>query len=294
MNLQEERITIVTVCDKHYLILLAALIKSIEINNKNGSYIDIYIVGDGLDLQDENKLVKSSNSGLVTLLFLKMKDVIPKGIKLPLDSTSYPLNIYVRLFIPHFIPPSIEKVLYMDVDMIVEENISKLWKINLHGLAIAAVLDSITHFIGSPYGGIKNYAALGLDPKSKYFNSGLFLINAKKWRESDITTKIIDCIKKNKKYVKYPDQYGLNVIFENQWLEIDPRWNCYVTNWEIRKPFIIHYIRRKPFYSSYNNRSDYQKKFYSYLNLTEWNNAPPVGEITRYIKKLHNVFAKLW
>ncbi len=49
-------------------------------------------------------------------------------------------------------PEYIDKVLYMDVDMIVEENIAKLWKTNLHSLAIAAVLDSITQYVGSPMG----------------------------------------------------------------------------------------------------------------------------------------------
>ena len=294
MDQIEERITIVTVCDRHYLILLAALIKSIEVNYKGTDYIDIYIVGDGLKEDDEKKLQRSSNQQLIILHFLKMNKVIPPKIKLPLDGSSYPLNIYIRLFIPYFIPKAINKVIYMDVDMIVEENINKLWKVNLHDLPVAAVLDSITQYICSPYGGVSNFEELGLDPRSKYFNSGLLLINVKKWREQDLTSKIINCIDKNRKYAKFPDQYGLNVVFENQWLELDPRWNCYVTNWEERKPFIIHYIRRKPIYKSYNNRLDYKQKFYDYLSLTEWADSEPIGEPKRLLKKIKNVLQKVW
>ena len=46
MYTQKDKITIVTVCDNHYLILLAALIKSIEINYKSDEQINLYVIED--------------------------------------------------------------------------------------------------------------------------------------------------------------------------------------------------------------------------------------------------------
>lgn len=288
----DQRITIVTVCDNHYLILLAALIKSIELNHKTGEMIDLYVVGDQLSAKNKHKLELSINPEIVVLHWLAMEEVKPSTIKIPTDKGSYPLNIYMRLFIPHFIPKEVDKVLYMDVDMIVEAEISKLWETELGDFPIAAVTDTTIKNIGCNWGGITNYKELGLNPDSKYFNSGLLLINTRIWRKNDLTTKIINCIVENKKYAQYPDQYGCNVVLAEQWLELDARWNFNISVETAQKPYILHFIHRKPIYKSYDNKPEYKDAFDRYVGLTQWKDAKPIGESSRYLKKIKNILQK--
>ena len=65
----------------------------------------------------------------------------------------------------------------------------------------------------------------------------------------------------------FPINMGLNVIFANQWFELDHRWNTFATLNE-KDPYIIHFIGRKPIYSSYENNESYATDFFSYLQLT--------------------------
>ncbi len=79
---------------------------------------------------------------------------------LPLDASSFPLNVYARLFIPHFISPLLEKVIYLDVDMIMEKDIQELWNIDLQDKMISGVIDR-SGVVSSSWGGISNYKELG-------------------------------------------------------------------------------------------------------------------------------------
>lgn len=289
-----DKITIVSVCDNHYSILLAVLIKSIEVNHKTGEVIDYYIVSDNISTKNKKRIMGSVSGNMIELHWIEMADAIPTGMKLPGDRSSYPLNIYVRLFIPYFLPADIEKALYLDVDMLVLEDISKLFNTDLDGKPIAAAVDYIAKKIGSCYGGIKNYKELGLEPEGKYLNSGLILIDNNKWRDQQITEKIINCVSDNKSFADFPDQYGYNVVLAGQWLELDERWNFFVSAPEVMPPYLIHYIHRKPIYKSYPYKERYREIFYKYLALTQFNDHKPIGEPFRYIKKLRNVFQKLW
>ncbi len=120
---------------------------------------------------------------------IDLKDIIKEKSRLPLDGSSFPLLVYIRLFFPLFLPPGTEKVIYLDVDMIVRKDISLLWNINLGEKAIAGVPDRFGT-VSSSWGGITNYKELGIEPDTKYFNSGLLMINCKKWIEADFTKKL--------------------------------------------------------------------------------------------------------
>lgn len=285
--MENKNITVVVVCDNHYMILLAALLKSIEVNHHTNEYIDVYVVQDKVSKRNQKKLELSINPTKIGIKWVKIKDTIPEGISFPLVKNSYPLNTYVRLFIPHFIPKPIERVLFLDVDMVMLEDISKLWNINIGDKIIGAALDLGALTIGT---GVKNYKELNMDPDEKYFNAGLQLINTQKWREENITEKTINAINEGREFALLGDQYGLNISLYKKWFELDPLWNqfcCY----DHPIPYLIHYFGRKPIYKTYENH--FQEVFYSYLNQTEWKNSKPINELHRYMKKITNVLEKV-
>lgn len=285
-------ITIVTVCDNHYAVMLAALLKSIEVNREGKDPIDLYIVDDGLNNESKKKVSESTNQEVFNLIWLGLEDVIPDKSKLPLDSSTFPLNVYIRLFIPHFIPQSLERVLYLDVDMIVETDIAGLWELDMGGKVIAGVVDR-SGTVSSRWGGITNYKELGLAPETKYFNSGLLLMDPKKWREQNVTERILSCVNENSQYAGFPDQYGLNVVLANQWFELDSRWNSYATS-DGTDPYVIHFIGVKPIYTSYDLNQDYRIRFFYYLGLTQFSGFKPISNNFRLLNKLYNKLVKKW
>src|SRR5690606_33634254 len=139
---QGDSITIVTVCDNNYIMLLASLLKSIEVNNTHGRPIEFYIVEDNISNRNKDKFEDSFFDNSIVIHWLKMASVVPKEAIIPSDSSTYPLNIYVRLFIPQFIPSKIRRVIYLDVDMVTEKDISELWETDIGDEIIGAVQDT--------------------------------------------------------------------------------------------------------------------------------------------------------
>ncbi len=285
----KDTISIVTVSDNHFAVLLAALIKSIDLNHKTSEKIDLYIVSDNISSKNKQKLI-DINPTTVTYHWLDMAKVIPSRWTIPVDNSSFPLNVYTRLFIPYFIPEALDKILFLDVDMVVQEDISKLWHTDLKDHIIAGVVDN-AKVVSSPWGGIPNYKELGLAPDVKYFNAGLQLIDPKKWREQNYTDKLLEVGRVNKDHVKWGDQYYLNVAFANKWLELDPRWNWF-SNFPHEHPFLIHFIGNKPIYDSYENNQKFKEEFFRYLYMTPWKGYKPSTQSHRMLKKLYNLLKK--
>jgi lipopolysaccharide biosynthesis glycosyltransferase len=287
----EQPIIIVVACDNHYMPLLAALMKSIEVNHKTSEHIDFYILDDGIYPWNKSKLINSVSHSVFTIIWVSKKKAIPKGMSIPYDNSSYPLIIHMRMFIPYFIPPEYEKVIYMDVDMIVTDDISRLWHTDMQGRTIAAVTDVRIREFGNSQA-VLNYKELGFDAGTRYFNTGILLINPRVWRDGDLTTIVFRCIEENREYANYPDQYGLNVVFANQWLEIDPKWSWSAADWN-PEASLIHFIWRKPIYKTYRYEKRYQDLFFQYLKLTQWRDFQPIGESERLFKKGLNKLLKI-
>jgi lipopolysaccharide biosynthesis glycosyltransferase len=283
-------IAIVCVCDNHYAILMGALIKSIESNHHTAEKLEFFIVEDGITAKNKLKITNSVNPDVVKIHWLVMTDCIPANAKLPVDNSSLPLNIYIRLFIPYFIPKTIKRIVFLDVDMIMLEDVSKLWYTDLENNIIGAVQDQFIQVV-SRWGGISNYQELGIAAENKYFNAGLMLIDIEKWEEANITDKVITCLADNKKHVQFQDQYGLNAVLAKQWLSLDPLWNRFA-NSEDERPNLIHFTGRKPIYKSYEFSEKYKVIFFQYLNMTGWRNFKPIGETFRYLKKFNNILEK--
>lgn len=279
-----ERIILVAASDNHYAILLGALIKSVEINHLTDEKIDFYIIDDNISPENKSKIQASISGNSITLFWCSADSVIPTGVKIPTDRTAFPFTAYLRLFAPYIIPKNAKKMINLDVDMIVMSDISKLWNIEIGDYVLAAVQD-IAETISSTWGGIPNYKELGMDASTKYFNSGLMMIDPIKWRAEDILTQVIDCTNANIKFVNYADQYGLNVVLANKWLELDRRWNSFTLS-KIPDPFIIHFLDVKPIFKSYKGNREYKNEFFKYLELTPWKGYTPVNDYKRLLRKV--------
>lgn len=286
----QDIITLVVASDNQYAILLGALLKSIEENHKTGEKIDVYVLDDKISAVNRQRVSSLVNPDMITLVWIEAASVIPDDITIPIDNTSYPITCYYRLFAPFAIPDNISKVIYLDVDMIVLEDISKLWYTNIGDSLFAAVQDKMMT-VSCEWAGVPNYKELGIPPETKYLNSGLLVINLNKWRKESATVRVINFMHENIKYITHADQYGFNGALYNQWFELDPRWNWFA-QFHNEAPFIVHFLEIKPIFKSYNSRPEFQDRFYEYLQLTPWKDHKPVHNYHRLLKKAYNKLIK--
>lgn len=291
MNTKENQIiTIVIVCDNHLVVMLAALLNSLQLNCKEDQQVSVYIVNDNISNSNIKKINNILACKNVILNWKNLSEVIPADVNLPLDRTSFPVCAYARLCAPFFLPTDVTKAIYLDVDMLILKDIRNLWDIDIGDNVIGAVLDR-SKVVSCSWGGIKNYKELGLNPEAKYFNSGLMVINLQRWRAENITHRVIKAINDNLRHVTFADQYGLNVVFAEKWFELDTRWNSFAQGTEVN-PYIIHFTGMKPIFRGYNFNKEYADLFYHYLNKTPWSNFTPQAGYNRKLKKIWNIFTK--
>lgn len=288
----KSEISLVMVSDNNLVIMLAALLRSIVNNHHSDEDVNIYIINDGISRRNVKRLEAIVSNDKLSLIFKKISDVIPNSYHVPFDNSIFPLNTYVRLFLFHFLPSDVEKAIYMDVDMVVLSDISKLWQTDLQNYPLAAVMDQI-EVVSEPDHGIRNYQSFGLNPQTKYFNSGLLVFNLNHWRDGRYTKKIIQIIEENKTFAKYPDQYGLNVALANNWLELDEKWNHFANRKIKDCPFLIHFISVKPIYAGYTFDSECRNIFYGYLHATPWEGHKPKNDFHWKIHQFRYKISKL-
>lgn len=286
----KEAITLVMVCDNHLAVMLSVLLKSLENTYKGQDDVNIYIVNDGLIKRNVDRINRTISSDRFKIHWKTMKEAVPSQIELPKDRSTLPICAYIRICAPYFLPREIKKAIYLDVDMVIMRDISDLWNIDIGEHVIGAAIDR-ADLVSTPWGGIPNYKALGIPAESKYFNSGLLMMNLEKWREIGATQQVIDVIRENYEFVTFSDQYGLNVVFANKWFQLDPSWNRYPQE-SHKDPFLIHFTGMKPIFKSYNFNQEYRDIFYSILKTTPWSDFRPKSNYLRLAKKAYNVMVK--
>lgn len=286
-----DNVVLVTVSDNHFAVMLAALLKSIDRSYEGGYDITIYIVDDGVFAKNRRKINALALDARINLVWVPIKEAIPKHVMLPLDGSTFPLNVYARVCIPYFLPKTTEKAIYLDADMLVMKDVLELWQIDLKGYSVAAVTDSLETV--NAWAAIRNYAELGIPANAKYFNTGLLILDLKKWREEETPLKIFERVEENIPYAAFPEQYGMNVHFANNWLELDPLWNTYAQLDE-PSPYIIHFTGMKPIYKGYNFNATYKQIFFDHLKLTPYSGYKPKEKYFRLINKGLHVAEKKW
>ncbi|WEK04029.1 MAG: glycosyltransferase family 8 protein [Candidatus Devosia phytovorans] len=155
--------------------------------------------------------------------------------------------VYARLMIDRLVPADVTRILYLDCDMLVRDDIAYLFELDLSGNAIAAVRDTMGAFITSG----RNLAANRdlFNTADYYFNAGMLVIDVAKWRDADIIGRMEEANRTGVMQRIYYDQDLLNLIFKNQWLKLDWRWNTIDARrqHENLDPAILHYTgERKP------------------------------------------------
>jgi lipopolysaccharide biosynthesis glycosyltransferase len=286
----KDTISIVVASDNFYAILIAALLKSIDVNHKTHEHIDFHIIDDGISTKFKSQLETIVDPSRLTIFWHSSKSIIPSNLSIPVDTSGFPMTTYLRVFAPNVVGLDVHKLLYIDVDIILQDDISKLWHMSTGEHVIAAVQD-IAKTVDCEWGGLPNYKELGLDPKTKYFNAGVLLINTDKWREQNISAEIIGALIKYKETVQLGDQYGLNVVFATKWQELDQKWNWFASL-ENGNPSLIHFLDIKPIFTTYNSNEYFKQEFFRYLDMTPWKNFKVINGKNRLFRKAFNKVKK--
>ena len=190
--------------DNNYAPYCGIMLTSLFENNKEHSFT-VFILTKGLSKENTDKLNKLASlyQQTITMIELDSNTFTACPIK-EYDRVS--IVAYYRLVLPFVLPADIHKVLYLDVDMIVNKPIDTLYNIDIKDVAFTACVDLNIDEVTSSKVGV---------PKEQYFNSGVLLINLDFWRRNHIAEKCFDFIKNHPNLITYWDQDALNATLCN-------------------------------------------------------------------------------
>lgn len=132
--------------------------------------------------------------------------------------------VYARILAPDLLPATVERLLYLDADLLVLDDISKLWALPLDGVILAAATDMAVPRVSSPMG-LRRFGQLGIPADAPYFNAGVYLADLRAWRKAGITEQSMAYLHRYHDDVNLLDQDALNAVMHGRWQRLDMRWN---------------------------------------------------------------------
>lgn len=273
--------------------VLGTSMASVFENNKSVEEIHVYVFENPLSDENKGKLVSLAEKYNRNVHFIKMPDVNSDqrlGLKAVKDGWFF--NSYMKLFLDDYLPSTIERVLYLDSDVLVVDDLTELINIDMKGCCAAGVIDAL---------GEKYYKLLSLNEDARYCNSGVILEDLTVWRKMNIGDRIRKYSKENGGYVFFMEQTAFNAVLQGEILILHPKYNTYSMMqsmtyeeiWKLRKPerfytkqeiaeavqkpAIIHLtnsflITNRAWYENTNHPE--RDRYRYYKSLTPWKDEP--------------------
>lgn len=202
--------------DNNYVMPTGVLMTSIGYNN--GSGVNYYIlVNEEFTNDSRDALARVANQFGNKIFFFTITPEMTKDF--PFGRADQPTHVsiatYYRLFITEVLPADVDKILYLDGDMVCRKTLADLWNIDLNEYAVGVVhdCDEVTQTKDN---------RLPYPMETGYFNAGMLLINLDYWRKNKSYNRFIECIVKYQNEIVFHDQDVLNICFwdKKKWLPL--------------------------------------------------------------------------
>lgn len=226
---------IVLASDTNYAEFVAVVIVSAIANNSG--YIHFHLLSNGIDDATIERLRNHIPADRGELQVYDIRDLKDRlQIQVP---ATIAISSYARLFLPSILPAEVKKVLYVDCDTVIADDVSEFWNTDLRGKYVAGVLDTLPDN--------ESKVKVGLSPTSPYINAGVLLIHLDMWRKDNLQQQFIDFLLAHNGMVHHHDQGLINGVCKDRICIVHPRYNC--TSNYYSHPYALLWRTNTPFYS---------------------------------------------
>ncbi len=282
--------------DKNYVKYCSVTLVSLFENNRNEP-ITVHIIADGLTDEDKRILLDLAAKYNNQVLFYLPNIKLLEGFAIRKFSKRISLATYYRCILSDLLPKTIDRVLYLDCDIVVLGDISQFWNTPLENIGVAAIED-----VG--YNEDERYTRLQYPKLESYFNAGVLMINLNYWRQHDMANACVEYYHKYPERLLFNDQDLLNAILHKDKTLVDLKWNVQdgfyrnpktmTQEWKnkfadvLKHPVILHYTNRKPW--DYDSQHPLRQEYFKYLTMTPFSNdiilKNPLYRIKRFFRLL--------
>lgn len=270
--MRNDKIHLLVTVDQNYIRPLQTMLKSFVVNNM-GEKVHVWLLHSGIPPESLNRLTEFCNAQEVTMTAVLVDPAV--FVEAP-KSRRYPQEMYYRLLAPLLLPDFVEKVLYLDPDVLVINSVRPLLETVLDGCVFAAASHSIVPDMVDDV----NRMRLGTD--YPYFNTGVIFMDLNSAREVVSSEDIFKYVREHSAGLLLPDQDVFNSLYGSLTKQVDDmiwnydarRFSAYnLTNsgkcgmdWVMENTAILHFCgTQKPWKSSHSSRFSALYKHYMHL-----------------------------
>lgn len=254
MHQKDGDMNFVYAADDNYASILAASILSLCRWNKD---INIIVIDNGISIENKNKIediVHKADSVISFVKTISIEKMFPFHLNMDRGSMAQ----FARLFLSDILPGEWDRVIYLDCDTLIRGTLNALFETDMQRMVIAGVEDAF---------GRLHWKKLGLGKGDVYVNSGMLLINLRRWREENIERQFREIILRKKGRIPQGDQGIINTVLKGKILKLPVRYNVLAYNFDFTYREMVLY--RKPY------------KFYSPKEIEKAKENPVIVHFTR-------------
>jgi lipopolysaccharide biosynthesis glycosyltransferase len=181
------------------------------------SPVQVVVFGNGWNNKDR-LVMKSLETDSVKVEFREVNAAQFSKVHL---KSGFPLATAYNVLAPLYLLGDEPRAIYMDADMVITEDLSPLWELELR-TPIGAVLDAHIVWMASP-SMWRPWKEEGLEPLTPYLNTGLMLMDLEKWRAEHLTERTLAYLEKYE--LPCVDQDALNLSLRGGFDQLHPRYN---------------------------------------------------------------------
>lgn len=266
--------------DHRYVRHCAVTMVSVLENNK-GHDVAFHVLARELDDADVQLLTQLCGKYGAACHFYTPTPEMLEGFCIRKFKDRISMATYFRCLLSDLLPETVERVIYLDCDIVVLHDLGCLWDTDLTGVGAAAVEDMACD-------DLRRYDTLCYPAEKSYFNAGMLVVNLAYWREHNVPKLCADYYRQYPERILFNDQDLLNSVLQDSKRLVDLRWNVQdgfyryrrmTDEWRrkfapaLRDPYILHYTNRKPW--DYDSQHPLRQLYFDYLDLTPFKGQRP-------------------
>lgn len=187
----------------------------------NGPEFVFHIIGKGFNESDFEDL--KSVSGGCDIIYHELSEQHSENF-IVRSNDHISIETYYRFFISELLPAEIDKVLYLDTDIICTGNIKDLFNEDLGQNILGMIGDCV-------FNDVRNFNRLPFEKEYNYYNAGVILFNLKLFRQENCMNKLIDFILTNPEKCIYHDQDAINYVLRGRIKKLNWSYNVQKYFW---------------------------------------------------------------
>mgnify|MGYP004659368821 FL=1 len=262
-----KQIPIVFSFDDNYTIPAAVAFYSLLNKAVKNVFYKMFVLHADISEENQNLLQSIINkTNNATLSFIDTKGFLANEWErgnFSKNAGQFTTDTIIRCFVAKFLP-QYDKAIYSDVDVVVVDDISKLFDIDLKDKYMGVVRGAFNNYSESELSHLseENYEKF----KDTYFAGGIWLLNLKKIREDNLESKMIEIILDNSIIKRWNDQDIMNIACDNKVEFIPLNYISY--------PYLHSYLKKPNFTSHYTRDELYDSiispKIIHYADVKPW------------------------